>query len=182
MIERKQLEDCALDVLKDIGLKSGYVVLDCCCGYGNYTIPASRLVGNDGTVYAIDINTDRLKELKNQILSDSLYRIKIIQENVEQKISLPDNSVDVALLYDIFWYFRPTSKNLSNLLYEVHRVVRSQGLVSVFPAHINKQELQDFKDEMNWLGYRLISKLSKELVHEKRIESGLILNYQLINK
>lgn len=182
MTLRDDLEDYALDVLKDVGLKSGYIVLDCCCGYGNYSIPASKLVGEDGTVYAIDIDNERLEDLKNRILLDSLDRIKVMQENVEEKISLSDNSVDIALLYDIFWYFRPNSRNLSKLLKRIYRVIKPQGLISVFPAHITSQELHDFKNEMRLLGFHLKNKLNEELIHERRIESGVIYNYQLVNR
>jgi len=177
MSEKKYVEKYFLEALKDVGLKKGNIVLDCCCGQGNYTIPASKLVGEDGMVYAIDTDRGKLHDLEREITSSLFRNIKIIQEDVEQKISLPNNSIDVILLYDIFWYFRPNEGNLSRLLNEIYRIAKPQALISVFPTHINSKQLQDFKDEMKNLGFYLESQLNRTLIHEKNIERGELLNF-----
>ena len=41
-------------VLFEIGIRKGHVVLDHGCGSGTYTIPAAKLVGDEGKVYALD--------------------------------------------------------------------------------------------------------------------------------
>ncbi|MFW6148933.1 MAG: class I SAM-dependent methyltransferase [Atribacterota bacterium] len=176
--ERKKLEQCAREALKKAGVKKGEIVLDCCCGMGYYSIPASSLVGEEGLVYAIDSDRGRLHELEKFVKLGLAKNIKIMQEDVEKKISLPDNSVDVVLLYDIFWYFRPSEENLSRLLLEIQRIVKPYGLISVFPTHIDSNQLQFFKNKMNRLGFTLVSKLQCDLVHEKNIESGKLLNYR----
>jgi len=182
MFELKNLEKYALEALKDIGLRSGHIVLDCCCGCGHYTIPASKLVGREGLVYAIDTDWEKLHDLEKEITSGSFQNIKIIQENVEHKISIPNSSVDFILLYDIFWYFRPKEANLSRLLHEIQRIVKPQGLISVFPTHINLSQLQDFKSEMKQLGFYLVNCLQRELVHEKNLERGELLNFRIITE
>lgn len=178
MFERKKLEQCALEALKEAKVKRGDVVLDCCCGCGYYTIPASKLVGKKGLVYAIDSDRGKLHDLEKLVKSGLFKNIKIIQEDVENKISLSDNSIDVVLLYDIFWYFRPNEENLSKLLFEIQRIVKPYGLISVFPTHIDFTQLQVFKNEMESLGFTLVNQLQRDLVHEKIIESGKLLNYR----
>ena len=42
--------------LIDAGLQGGQVVLDYGCGIGSYSIPAARIVGDGGTVYALDMH------------------------------------------------------------------------------------------------------------------------------
>ena len=42
--------------LNEIGIKSGFHILDYGCGPGNYSIVAAQLVGNSGKVYALDIH------------------------------------------------------------------------------------------------------------------------------
>lgn len=178
----KNIEQYSLEALKDIGIKKGNIVLDCCCGNGNYTIAASKIVGEKGFVYAVDYDKEKLQNLQKEFkLNSNLFQnIKIIQEDVEQKISLPNNSTDVVLLYDIFWYFRPNEKNLSRLLHEIYRIAKPQALISVFPTHVNSKQLQDFKDEMKKLGFYLESQLNRTLVHEKNIEHGELLNFKAI--
>ena len=42
-------------ILKEIGLKSGDVVLDAGCGDGHFSVAASGIVGQSGRVYAADV-------------------------------------------------------------------------------------------------------------------------------
>jgi len=51
------------DVLRRIGITEGQKVLDFGCGSGNYTIPIAKIVGDEGTVYALDKNSYSLNEL-----------------------------------------------------------------------------------------------------------------------
>ncbi len=178
MKDRKNLTKCSIDTLKTVGLKSGDIVLDCCCGYGYYTVAASKIVGKNGFVYAIDNDQERLNELQKEVNSNLYSNIKIIKENVEEEISINNNSVNFVLLYDIFWYFPPQSNNLSTLLLEIYRVTALNGIISVFPTHIDSHQLKKLQDKMIIAGFCLARKLKSRLVHDRGIEKGEILNYR----
>lgn len=45
-----------LGMLKDAGVKPGMSGLDFGCGPGRYSIPAARIVGREGAVYAVDLH------------------------------------------------------------------------------------------------------------------------------
>jgi precorrin-6B methylase 2 len=47
-------ESQSLDMLQQIGIRSGQTVLDFGCGLGIYTIPVAKIVGEQGRVYALD--------------------------------------------------------------------------------------------------------------------------------
>ena len=49
--------------LRDIGIKQGQVIVDFGCGAGHYTIPAAKIVGKEGTVYAIDKERSTLNQV-----------------------------------------------------------------------------------------------------------------------
>lgn len=174
----KQSEEHIEKLLREVGIRQNQTVLDCCCGSGTYTTAAARLVGEKGLVYAIDRNSEKLKDLSRTLSSKKVKNVKIMEENVESKIPLPNSSVDVVLLYDIFWYFRPPETNLVNLLKKVYRVAKSTALISVYPAHLNLHELKYFKDEMENKGFSLESDFSRRIVHEGRIEKGKLLNFR----
>jgi len=171
----------AEEVLREVGIKKGQTVLDCCCGSGIYTTAAAQLVGEKGLVYAIDTNSERLKDLRHTVKSRKLKNVKIMEENVELKIPLPNSSIDIVLLYDIFWYFRPKENKLTKLLQEVYRVAKAKATISVYPAHLDLHELKHFKDEVENKGFSLESEYSKQLVHEGRIEKGRLLNFKKTN-
>ena len=45
-----------VEILREVGIKKGQKILDCCCGIGNYTLPAALIVGEKGIVYALNRN------------------------------------------------------------------------------------------------------------------------------
>lgn len=45
-----ELESQALEVLRNVGINRGQLVLDFGCGSGTYTIPAAKIVGEQGRV------------------------------------------------------------------------------------------------------------------------------------
>lgn len=58
-----ELESQALEILRRIGIKRGQTVLDFGCGYGAYTIPVAKIVGEQGRVYALDKDKEALNAL-----------------------------------------------------------------------------------------------------------------------
>ena len=70
-----ELESRILETLQQIGIRRGQTVLDFGCGCGTYTIPATRIVGEQGRVYALDKDEEALDELMqkaNERLSEAL--------------------------------------------------------------------------------------------------------------
>jgi precorrin-6B methylase 2 len=49
--------------LKNIGIQRNQFVLDFGSRYGTYTIPAAKLVGKKGKIYAVDKNMEYLDKL-----------------------------------------------------------------------------------------------------------------------
>jgi len=49
--------------LIDVGIEQNHSVIDFGCGKGTYAIPAARVVGAGGKVYAVDKNKESLDEL-----------------------------------------------------------------------------------------------------------------------
>jgi len=178
MYTREQLEKHSEEVLREIGIAEGHYVLDCCCGSGIYTIAAATLVGETGLVYAIDIDNEKLDDLRKKADSTGLKNIKIMKEDVELIIPLSDSAVDFVLLYDIFWYFHPTESKITNLLKKVRRVAKPNALISVYPTHVDSNSLEHFRNEMKNMRFVLMSEYSRQLVHEKNIEKGTLLNFK----
>ncbi|PDM25799.1 hypothetical protein CP083_07145 [Candidatus Bathyarchaeota archaeon B24-2] len=162
------------EVLRSIGIKKGFVVLDFGCGSGNYTIPAARIVGEEGVVYALDKDEEALDELMRRAESEGLNNVRRIDTKGEVNLKLDDESVDVVLLYDIFWYFPLSDPRLTRLLKEAYRVLRGSGLLSVLPKHIDPERL---REKIEGIGFRLRSVYSGAVLHDGVIEKGQILNF-----
>ena len=63
------------EVLKRIGIKERQNVLDFGCGSGAYSIPAAKLIGKVGKVYALDKDAKALKALKEKAKNETIENI-----------------------------------------------------------------------------------------------------------
>jgi ubiquinone/menaquinone biosynthesis C-methylase UbiE len=120
--------------LTGAGLEKGQVVLEYGCGIGSYTIPAAQIVGDKGTVYALDIHPLSIKTVKNRSAKENLTNIKTILS--DRDTGLPDECVDVVLLYDTFHLVRDQQA----LLEELHRVLKPAGFLSADHMHTDKED------------------------------------------
>jgi ubiquinone/menaquinone biosynthesis C-methylase UbiE len=64
-----------------------------------------------------------------------LKNIEIIYSNC--KTGLPDNSIDVVLLYDVLHELNKPNE----VLKEIHRVLKSNGILSVSDHHMKENEI-----------------------------------------
>ena len=74
----KWAKELGVKFLKEVGVRKGDIIFDCCCGEGNYTIPAAKIAGKNSTVYAMDMNKNRLSILKKKSNLENLKNIKIM--------------------------------------------------------------------------------------------------------
>jgi len=92
--EEKLQPNRIMDVL---GIKAGSGVADIGAGSGWFTVRAARRAGNDGTVYAVDINSEYLKYIDDRAKRENLPNIRTILGKPDDPL-LPKNSVDAVLL------------------------------------------------------------------------------------
>jgi len=170
------LESQAFEVLERVGIKRGQIVLDFGCGSGTYTIPAAKIVSEQGRVYALDKDKEALDELMQKAESTHLRNIKKMDTSGELKIDLTDESVDVILLFDVFHsYYFPQANDRRRLLKEIYRVMKPSAFISVWPKHMESEA----KDEIENANFYLEKEHSETLIHDnKDRERGQILNFR----
>ena len=69
----------SLACLTEIGIREGQTVLDIGCGSGTFTIPSATLVGETGTVYALDIDERALNKLRIKA-ENGFHRVIVLIE------------------------------------------------------------------------------------------------------
>ena len=124
----------ASEALKSVGLKDGMTVLDFGCGAGDYTVVAAKLVGKSGKVYALDVDEAILEQVKVKLKREGLQNVTIICG--DEEIALADESMDVILLYDVIHLV----KGKEDLIKRLHRMLKPNGILSVFPHYHFKRE------------------------------------------
>ena len=123
-------------VLGEVGIQPGFKVLDYGCGPGSYITPLAELVGQAGEIYALDIHPLAIKKVQRLALRQGLTIVKAIQSDC--KTGLPDDSMDVVLLYDIFHALSQPDE----VLQEICRILKPTGVLSFNDHHMQEQEIR----------------------------------------
>jgi len=155
----------------------GQIIVDFGCGSGTYTLPAAKLVGEEGKVYALDKNKKALDKLMKKAEAEGLKNIERIDTSGAPKIPLEDESVHVVLLYDVFnEYYFPSAGARRELLDEIHRILKPNGILSVWLRRIEPEKA---KNELGNANFYLTSEYSKILIQgDVGHERGEILNFR----
>ena len=173
--------------LKKVGLKSGQTVLDFGCRVGHYTIPAANVVGNNGIVYAVDKEQQVLNELEQKAVPLNLKNIRTINSSGRVQIDLENNSIDVVLFYDVLHYHG--KKDREKLYAEAYRVLKQNGLLSVYPKHtlednpimeFQNLSLGEIKQEIQNSNFVFGKKYCGLISHDDDLNQGCVLNFRKI--
>ena len=124
-----------MEVVKEVGIKEGFKVLDYGCGPGGYIAPVSELIGRNGRLYALDVMPVALEMVKRLTAKKKLQNVETILSDC--KTGLPDNSIDVVLLYDVFHDL----EDQDSVLKELHRVLKPEGTLSFSDHHLKETEI-----------------------------------------
>jgi ubiquinone/menaquinone biosynthesis C-methylase UbiE len=170
------LEPDIIGILQRIGIKSGQSILDFGCGSGTYTIPVAKIVGKRGEVYALDKDKHALDSLIKKAQLGRLKNIRKMATSGELSIDLPDESVDVSLLFDVFHrYYFPQIDDRKRLIHEIYRVTKTNGFLSVWPKHMESE----VRDEIEGANFYLEKEYLGTLIHDnKDIETGKVINFR----
>ena len=123
---RIQLTD---KLIERSGIKKGMEVLEIGCGSGAFTTFVARAVGEQGKVYALDIQPKMLKQLKKKLTKPENRDIKNIKliESGAYELPFEDNSFDVVFMVTVLQEIRDRNRALE----EAKRVLKLGGLLSV---------------------------------------------------
>ncbi len=122
-------------ILDEVEIRPGFSVLDYGCGSGSYITAAAGRVGDSGRIYALDIHPLAIKRARRIASRNHLANVETIQSDCATGLS--DDSVDVALLYDVFHKL----SDPGSVLAELHRVLAPEGVLSFSDHHLGADEI-----------------------------------------
>ncbi len=118
-----------IDVQKlfaEIEWRQGITFVDVACGYGYYSIAASKYIGDNGVVYAIDLWPDGIDHLSQYIKAQHIYNIQAVLADARNMIPLKSSSIDVCLLATVLHDFIQENTE-AGVLEEIHRILKPGG-------------------------------------------------------
>lgn len=136
--------------------------MDVGCGDGHVTMDAYDMMGDDATIYAVDVYEPSIEDLKKDLKKDGITNIIPLQANVADKIAVDDEVVDICLMINVFHHFVGT-QTVPEAIRELKRITKPGGKIAVM----------DYKKEDTGYGPPVRIKRTPEEVEEMFSEQGL---------
>ncbi len=113
-------------VLREFGLKRGMKVLDVGTGAGFYLPYLSKAVGEEGRVYAVDIQPSAVEYARSKVERLGLKNVEVLLSE-ENCIPLPEGSVDFTFMAFVFHEL----EDPLTFLKELQRVSKPLGFLCI---------------------------------------------------
>ena len=123
------------EIIKEVGIKAGFQVLDYGCGPGGYVLPVSEAIGSTGTLYALDAMPIAIKMITKIVAKNDLKNVKTVLSDCAT--GLQNEALDVVLLYDVFHDL----SDQNAVLKELHRVLKPNGQLSFSDHHMKDNDI-----------------------------------------
>ena len=117
-------------VFRDLKLKKGMTFLDMACGRGEYSLAVSKIIGNTGLVYAIDLWAEGIADLRKQVSDRKIKNIEARVVDLREGIPVKDHCIDVCLMATVLHDLVETN-GAAPALKEAARVLRPEGMLAV---------------------------------------------------
>jgi SAM-dependent methyltransferase len=114
------------DIVEQLGLTPGMAVADVGAGTGLFVGPFAGEVGPAGKVYAVDISPRFVAHLRQRTSDEGLTPVEVVLGK-ERSMELPDDSIDLAFVCDVYHHFEYPRSMLASL----RRVLRPGGALVV---------------------------------------------------
>jgi ubiquinone/menaquinone biosynthesis C-methylase UbiE len=141
-------------VMNILGISSGKAVADIGAGSGWFTVRAARRVGDNGAVYAVDINPEAIHYIESRAKKENLHNVKPILGKPDDPL-LPAKVDAVLLLKTYHEVAQPVT-----LLRNLKSSLASDARIGVIDRNGNGENHGVAKEivirEANQAGYRLL--------------------------
>lgn len=154
---RQREEDCRR-LLGELNVQPGEILCDIGCGNGFYTLPLARLTGEDGIVYAVDIQPEMLTMLKARASEAGIENIRPVLSN-QADPRLPEQSIDLVLLVDVYHEF----SHPQEMLRAIRKSLKPAGRIA----------LAEFRTEDPKVPIKPLHKMSKKQILKEFEANGL---------
>lgn len=109
-------------IVAAVGLKPGMTVADIGAGTGLFVVPFAEAAGEKGKVYAVEIAPTFLEHIRERAKQAGVRNIETVLGK-ERSVELPEASVDLAFICDVYHHFEYPQDSLASL----HRALKPDG-------------------------------------------------------
>jgi ubiquinone/menaquinone biosynthesis C-methylase UbiE len=120
-------------VIPHFNIAEGMKVADMGSGHGHFSLPLAKRVGPSGRVYAIDLISEALDQLRSEASNQGISHIHFIHGNIEKDRGsmLANNSVNRVLLINTLFML----DNKEQAIKEALRILEPKGQMIIVDWH-----------------------------------------------
>jgi ubiquinone/menaquinone biosynthesis C-methylase UbiE len=118
-----------MNILRGADIQPGQNVLEVGCGTGYFTLPAARLIGEQGCLVAMDVLSESVELVSKKVQMANLKNVRVVKGDAIGT-GLNSESFHKVLLFGVI---PAPMLPLSRLLPEMHRVLKAEGSLAVWP-------------------------------------------------
>ncbi len=157
--DSRQEEENSAQILKHLQLKPADIVADIGAGTGFYTFQIAPRVPQ-GKVYAVEVQDRFVEQLKKRKEKSGAAHVEVVKGG-SQSINLPDQSLDVALMVDVYHELEFPREVLKN----IHQTLKPEGRLI----------LLEYKAEDPNVNIRALHKMSAAQIKKELEANGFTL-------
>jgi ubiquinone/menaquinone biosynthesis C-methylase UbiE len=172
-VESREAFDAREAVLQACKIRSAMRVADVGAGTGLYTRMFSHAVGDDGWVYAVDINARFLEHIQARAKAEGQKNITTVI-SPQDSVSLPPASVDLVFICDTYHHFEFPTPSLASILRALKPggdlilmdFERIEGVSSEWIMGHVRAGKEVFRKEVEDAGFELVEQVEVEGLEE----------------
>jgi len=154
---RREREESAEEMREQLGLEPGMVVCDMGAGNGYHSLPMAEMVGEEGMVWAVDIQPQMLQMLRERAAAEGVENVKTVLGELHDP-RLPEGVFDLIVLVDVYHEFSHPEQMLAGM-----RAALKEGGRMVLVEYRAEDETVPIKPE---------HKMSKEQIEKEMVGNG----------
>jgi ubiquinone/menaquinone biosynthesis C-methylase UbiE len=160
------------DVVAQMGLKTGQIVADFGSGSGFYATAAAKIVGNTGTVHAIDVQQAKLTATFSAASQQGYKNVQVLQTNLDEPLKdIDEASCDAVIMASILH----EAKNRAMILQNAHKILKTGGLLlavewtdghTIFGPPMDKRIPEsELEQELAKIGLHKVKSIPADMYH-----------------
>ena len=153
---REREEECST-LLKSLHVQEGQTICDLGCGNGFYSLKLAEMVGDEGSILAVDIQQEMLRLLAERAEQAEITNVKPILGTLADP-QLPEGEVDLILLVDVYHEFSHPVHQLQAM----RKALAPKGRVA----------LVEYREEDPKVPIKPLHKMSKKQILKEWIPNG----------
>ena len=153
----REIEEAPTKMMDALRLKKGMKVADIGAGSGYFSRRLARRIGDDGLVFAVDIQPEMLEILGSNMKKEGIENFRPILGG-EKDPKLPDESVDLVLMVDVYHEFSYPHEMMTAIL----KALKPDGRVAFV----------EYRGEDDWVPIKPLHKMTQDQVKREAKAQG----------